>query len=74
MSKLNSYWTTLLIAGIVILIGSIIWNVFQGVSGSDSDFDETIELFQSQDLIPDYVVEHLISGQSNTTGPQGIVP
>lgn len=74
MSKLNSYWTYLLIAGITILVGSIVWNVFQGISGSDSEFNETIDLFQTQELIPDYLVEHLISSQTNTSGPQGIVP
>ncbi|MCA9386461.1 hypothetical protein KC669_00335 [Candidatus Dojkabacteria bacterium] len=59
MKKINQFWTTLVVAGFLILIASGIWNFSQSLSGADNEFDENIMPFDSNILMPQFVEDHI---------------
>jgi len=61
MSNLNKTWLYLIYIGIIILIGFIGFNIYQSLTGVDTEFNETVNDFSQSEIFSDEVKNHLRS-------------
>lgn len=70
MNNLNRSWMLLIVAGIAFMALSIAWDIYQGMTGSTSEFTKTVIPMNQSTLFSTTIEEHLRSApdfQSTST-------
>lgn len=66
MKNLNELWLSLVILAVILLVVYFGWTIFESLSGVNSDFDEKITQFNSTELLPQDLMDHITeSGSTN---------
>jgi hypothetical protein len=61
MSNLNKSWLILIFAGIAFMALSIVWDIYQNMTGSSSEFTKTVTPMNQTTLFTPAIEEHLRS-------------
>jgi flagellar basal body-associated protein FliL len=59
MKNLNKSWLAIIIFGVIFLLGTVAYSLFQSFSGADSDFTQLVNEFPRGSLLTGNVEEHL---------------